>query len=485
MTSDPRAGTQPILRRPGTWAIVAFIGSLVVYLAVAFPQFGDTKFYGLGLDASVPELLAMLGGSDAGSYTTIAYDFLDGRIEDQNRWILNLWPPGVPFILWLIMLVNGGVMPIAAFVVITGLVWSAALALLAWLLVRRRAYFVLALFSLAWLLSPLLTGWVVQRGAISSDGISAALTAVLALALLYIGEPEFDRVKGARRYLYFGGMGLLLGTLCLFRVTWLFAIIASAAALVLFIVVRALSRTVRRRSRAGAAPRPFARTLPWVAAAVGFAIIVVPWTGVVGRVIHPGNYSWSLGEYQLAQAWMSDERLTSMNAQFLVDGEVNFACDLDPKRCAQIEAAEIATGTPYSGKGTHTFAQFGMSATFTAVANPIPFVGARSATTFVTWMSTPGEPVGSWGNVPFGIVSLFAFLGSIVLLVWQSARGRSSAFFLLMLTGANLGLIWLSHFETRYLLPLQVIGLVVVAAYTSRYESRVWGRLLRRQETAA
>ncbi|HWL00885.1 MAG TPA: hypothetical protein VNQ52_00775 [Microbacteriaceae bacterium] len=466
------------------WALLAFSGSLLIYLAVAFPRLGETQFYGLGIDASVPHLIATLGGSDAGSYTTIAYDFLDGRIEDQNRWILNLWPPGVPFLLWFIMLVNDGTLPIVPFVVITGVVWSAALALLAWLLIHRRAFMVLGLFSLAWLLTPLLTGWIVQGGAISSDGISAALTAVLALGLLLIGEPEFDSVRGLRRHLYFGALGLLLGVLCLFRVTWLFAILASAGALVLYLSIRAIVRVVRRHRHTDSAPKPLARTLPWIAAAVGFAIVVVPWTGVVGRVVHPGNYSWSQGDYQLAQAWMTDERLAELNADFLIDGEVNYACKLDPVQCAEIEATESAMEVPYGGLGANSFADFGKRAVLTALANPIPFVGARSATTFVTWMSTPGERVGAWSNVPFGIVSLIAFLSSLVLLVWQSARGRSAAFFLLMLTGANLGLIWLSHFETRYLLPLQVIGLVVVAVYASRRESSAWRRLLHRQETA-
>jgi len=464
------------------WLPLVFAGSLLVYLGVAFPQLGDTMFYGVGLDASMPQFLAALGGGDAGSYTTIAYDLLDGQIQDENRWILNLWPPGVPFLLWLIMVVNGGALPIVPFVVITGVLWAAALTLLSALLIRRRAFLMLGLFALAWLFGPLLTGWTVHRGAISSDGISAALTVILAAGLLLIGEPEFENVRGWRRHLYFGGIGLLLGVLCLFRVTWLFAILASSAALVLYISFRALIRAARRR-RGRDAPRPLARTLPWVAALVGFAIVVVPWTAVVGRVIHPGNYSWSQGEYQWAQTWMNDEQLAAIPyARFLIDGEVNWACDLDPMQCAQLEADESARDTPYDGQGEHSFTDFARRAILTAVGNPVPFIGSRSATTFVTWMSVPGDRVGAWSSVPFGIVSLLAFVSALVLLVRDSVRGRSGAFLLLMLAGANLGMIWLSHFETRYLMPLQTIGLVVVAVVVSRQEAELWRRARERRK---
>jgi len=478
----PTPTRPPVGSHLALWLPLVFAGSMLIYLAVAFPVLGETEFYGLGLDATTPQLLAVLGGSDAGSYTTIAYDFLDGRIEDANRWILNLWPPGVPFLLWVIMLVSGGALPIVPFVVVTGVLWSAALTLLAALLIKRRAFLLMILVAAAWLGGPLLTGWTVHRGAISSDGISAALTAIVAVALLWIGEPEFDRIRGWRRQLYFGAIGLLLGMLCLFRVTWLFAILASAVALVAFLAIRALVRAVRRR-RGNEARRPLGGALPWVAAVVGFAIVVGPWTVVAGRVIHPGNYSWSLGEYQWAQTWMSDEQLAANDAYFLIDGEVNWACDLDPAQCLQLETDESAKDVPYDGSGEHSFGDFQRRAVLAAAANAIPFIGARASTTFVAWMSTPGDRVGAWSNVPFGLISLLAFATALALLVRESIRGRSGAFLLLMLAGANLGMIWLSHFETRYLMPLQVIGLVVVVVVASRHEASLWRRL-RRGRTA-
>jgi hypothetical protein len=466
------------------WPLAAFLLSLAVFLLVAFPQFGATQFYGLSLDATTQQLIHTLGGSDAGSYTTLAYDFLDGRIDADNFWIINLWPPGVPFILWVIMLVNGGALPIVPLLVITGILWSLALVLVAMLLVRRGAYVVLALFSVCWLASPLLTGWTVHNGAISSDGLSAALTLVLALSLLFPSQPEFAGLSRRWRVAYFVGIGVLLGVLSLLRVTWLFATIAAFAALGLYLVIRAIIRAVRRRRQRQDVPKPLSGVPRWAAVVAGFAALAVPWTIVLGTLVHPGAFGWSAGDYQWAQTWVKDDRLTQINGYFLIDGEVNWACDLDAEQCDAIERIEETKLAPYDGTGEYSFKDFRTAAILTAVTHPLPFIAMRSGTTFESWLSAPGAAVGSYSAVPFGIVSLLSFLAACVLLVRDSIRGRTHSFLLLMFAGANVGMIWLSHFETRYLLPLHIIGLTTVAIALAAVEQPLWRRLRQRRTRA-
>ncbi|WP_157981682.1 hypothetical protein [Protaetiibacter intestinalis] len=474
------ARTRLVPRR--SWSIGVFIVALAVFLVIAFPALGDTRFYGIGLDATVPQLLKALGGSDSGSYTTLAYDYLDGTVDASNRWILNLWPPGVPFLLWVIMSVNGGALPIVPMLVITGIVWAAALALLAAVLIGRRAFVTLGLFSLAWLASPLLTGWTIHNGAISSDGISAGLTAILALGIYLTSQPEFAGIRRGRRLRYFGGLGLLLGLLCLLRVTWLFAALAALAALGVYLLIRTIVRTTRRRTPD--APAPLRHLTQWGVFLVGFGLVTSSWTIALGTYVHPGSYSWSSGDYQWAQLWMDDERLESYNARFLIDGEANWACDIDRAQCAELERVEVgkADGSPYDGNGPTTFSTFQRYALTTAITHPGPFIAMRSATTVEAWFAVPGDPVSSWTSVPFGALSLLTFLAAIVILAIDSIRGRSGPFLLLMLAGAHLAMIWLTHFETRYMMTFQVIGLVVIAIAVSPLERRVWHRIRTRKD---
>ena len=454
-----------------------FVIALCLYLALAFPQLGDTEFYGIPLTSTPAQFLHQLGGSDSGSYSRLALDFLDGNVSAENRWILNLWPPGIPFLLWFFMIVFGGTLPIVPMVVLTACLWSTALALLAVILVRRGAYVVFALFAAAWLFGPLLTGWTIHDGVISSDGISAALTAVVAIGLYFSTQQEFAAVPGKTRIVYFAGIGFLLGVLSLFRVTWLFAALASLLALAIFLAVVAVSRRLRRASPVTSAPTMRSTVISWGAVVTGFALLTAPWTVALGTVVHPGSYTWSSGDYQWAQLWMTDRHLEEGNASFLVDGEANWACEINPVECRELEQIEQEKTAPYNGVGI-TFDEFQKRAILTAASHPLEFVGLRSVTTFETWLSVPGQPVGSMTAVTSGLISLVLFLFSCVSLVRDSIKGRSGAFFLLMLAGANLGMVWLTHFETRYMMPLQTIGLVVAALALATHERGIRHRII-------
>jgi hypothetical protein len=456
-----------------------FLLSLGVYLLVAFPQFADTKFYGLSLNATTSDLVKNLGMGDGGSYTRLAVDLQDGSLQPENAWILNLWPPGVPIVLWIILKLTGGGLPIVPMIVLVGCLWSLALSLLALIVLRRRAVVSFVVFAAAWLAGPLLNGWTIHAGVISSDSISAALTVILAVALYFATQDEFRNFSRRIRLGYYLGVGLLLGVLSLFRVTWLYATLASLAALGVFVVVVALIRW-RRRQRNSSPVRESLKSMlvKWSVVVVGFGVIALPWTIALGTYVHPGNFSWSTGEYQWAQTWMTDEHLAKGNAYFLIEGDVNWACDLDPTECAELMKVEMARDAPYDGTGANTFAEFQHRAIMAAVEHPLEFAAQRTDVTVKAWLSVPGEPVGSMHAVGFGIVTLAFFLVSCGLLIRRFIQGRGEAFFLLMLAGANIAIVWLSHFETRYMMPVQVIGLVVFVLALSTRERELTLRIL-------
>ena len=456
-----------------------FVLSLGIYLLLAFPQFADTKFYGLSLDATTADLVDGLGFGDGGSYTRLAVDLQHGYISPGNRWILNLWPPGVPFVLLVILKLTGGGLPIVPMIVLVGCLWSLALSLLALILLRRRAFISFGLFAVVWLAGPLLSGWTIHGGVISSDGISAALTAILVIALYFATQDEFQKFSRRIRFGYYFAVGLLLGVLSLFRVTWLFATLASLVALGIYLAVVALRRWRRHRLARDPVGQSLKAILTrWSAVVVGFAVLAAPWTIVLGTYVHPGNLSWSTGDYQLAQTWMTDDYLKKGNAGFLIDGKANWACELDPTECAKLMQIETAREHPFDGTGENSFSDFQRRAILAAVEHPAEFVAQRTDVTVRAWLSVPGEPVGSMRAVGFGIVTLAFFLFSCGLLIRRFCQGHSEAFFLLMLAGANIGMLWLTHFETRYMMPLQVIGLVVIVLALSTKEREFAHRLV-------
>jgi hypothetical protein len=178
---------------------------------------------------------------------------------------------------------------------------------------------------------------------------------------------------------------------------------------------------------------------------------------------------------------MSDSHLDSIGAGFLKNGGANWPCNIAPTQCAVLAKHELATAAPYSGQAPYTFTFFEHASIKAAAQNPVAFVANRSGFTIGAWLSSPGAGVGTFDNVGFGVLSLVAFLAALAVLIWQSIEQRAVSVFLFLILGANIGVVWLTHFETRYLVPLQTISLVVLALAIVRFERGLWSKLQSRR----
>jgi hypothetical protein len=452
---------------------IVFVLSFAVELWCALPNGLATHFYGLPATTPASSLIPQLGASDAGSYLGAALDLQDGMITSEYLWVLNLWPPGMPLILAVMIKLGGGASPVIPMVVLICLLWSTVLTVMASVCMKHRGYISFAAFTVIWLISPVFTAWTIHSGVLGSDGLATAIGALVAIGLMHIAtSPPPARV----RWLLHAGLGIGFAALAHLRIMWFYAVPAALLVVVILVVARMSYRWLAKKPNTPHDERK--AYLGWLVLFATFVALCTPWT-VIGAVkLHPGNLSWSQGDYQFAQLWMPDDDLKEIGGSFLVTGGANWPCQIAEDQCAQIAREERAATHPYGGDPPNTFTHLRNEAFAVALTHPGEFVANRSAVTIGAWLSTPGGAVGSFNNVGFGAATLLAFFAALGTLIYRSRRS-AAALCLFLLLGANMAILWLTHFETRYLVPLQAISMVVVVFAALPLEQRFWSRATR------
>ena len=472
-TSDPSWSRRSRFA-PALVFISAFLISLVYGLWRALPSGAATLFYGLPADSRIAALLPRLGLSDSGSYLWAAVDLQDGVMSNAYIWVLNLWPPGIPYVLATLIKIGEGDSPVIGMVIVICTLWATVFATLATILVPRGGYLITAIFSVFWFVSPIFTAWTIRDGILGSDGLATAVGTLVAIGLVTATRPSL----GMRaRFVLFGALGVGLAALAYLRILWFYTVPLALGALLVVALLALGVALIRghlsslRRHRAGIGQ--------WAVLGAIFIGLCTPWTIYVATTLHPGNPSWSMGDYQWAQLWQPTETLEAAGAGFLVAGGGNWPCELAPQRCAQINDAETATAAPYGGSEGMTFSEFRQEALLVAVTKPLDFIVDRVGVTLRSWLSVPGASVGTFGNIGFGLMTLAGFGLAVGILIVLGVRRHSTAIFLLMIFAVNVGVIWLTHFETRYLVPLQAMSLVVLAISALPLEQRLWSKFRR------
>jgi hypothetical protein len=182
----------------------------------------------------------------------------------------------------------------------------------------------------------------------------------------------------------------------------------------------------------------------------------------LAKLVATGTVSWSNSDYVWAQPWMSEDYLRVNNADFLADGGANWACEIDPLACDQIYKLESVAENPFSGFGKHTFSEFRNLALLSIIENPLTFSQNRLKYTFRAYTSGAGSPVGLSDNYIKGIIFLFLYLYLITktIINWRKLD-ELELFGSTMLVGLLVPIL-VSHFETRYLMPIQALTLVLI-----------------------
>jgi hypothetical protein len=423
----------------------------------------ETKFFGsVDLNASNNILIAGLGLSDTGNYMRVAVDVQDLTISQENKWIIGLWPPGMPGYLAFLTFISGGGNPTAIATLVFISLWSLLYAILVSILISKKFLLIALGFSYIWLFSPLLTGYNTDYGVLASDGISSIIMAfavIIVFKLFSVHQSSSSKVIVLSTLL-----GFTLATAAHFRLVWTFSILAG---IILSYMFYFLANRLLSYSKSGnLASKRKDLLFPFSITSFVFVLLLIPWTLIAEAKIHPGSYNWSNGDYVWAQRWMSDQYLIDGGASFLVEGEANWSCEIDKEQCAEITQAEISAGTFYSGNGPYSYAEFRNRALISAVENPMHWLKIMTSKLLETWLTMPGAPIGSAPNLLGGVLTILAYLASLFYLLRDFLRANNIfALFLFFVSTITVAVLYLEHFESRYMIPTQVLALVILVFY--------------------
>lgn len=450
-----KAATRSRVRRPVGRCVVG--GTLFVVLAFVFLASAAGEGYGEGVDLgdSKAEVLAKVcPGPDSCYYLAAGQELLEGDLlTPENHWILNLWPPGGAVVSSLYLVVGKSGVPLPLVVGLFAITaWTAVLYLWFQFLYSRVGFGLATGAVLMVALGQPMRKWYLAEGLFYADSVSVILFLGALLALLV---PRGENVRNFRR----GGAaaGLLLAAAAYVRVPFeLAALVLSLAAALLagFELLRSFLRGPRRlRPRIVGQSRlsPSAHAL--LACVVVFHLATIPWRFVAAEVVRPGDFRWSVASVCCwYPGWMPSEYLYAQGSGWLVEGTFNTPCRVEPDRCADIFAAEVASGTPYAGL-VHTNGEFA-SLTMDALAHhPIRWTEIKLKAAARFWFDA--EEVETLQLLENGMLLVLLFFVAAGGSRRLGALGVGAYLLVLAAAIAALGPGYIFHFEERYFFPLK------------------------------
>jgi len=451
--------------------------SLIFFILICLnflPNGLDTPYLGVTVSASPQQLLNVLGSSDPGNYLRGAIDLQDLQISTDNRWIFYLWPPGQMLLLALI--INFGFPPVFTLLIIFAMLWSIiGAAILLKALQGKFWYLVLPSVSILWFTDSPFVGWNQSYGAIGTDGIG---TAVICLLFVYLSVLWNKVQLGSSFNPWISGfiVAASLSFLSHLRIIFLFSIVFSFVLILLKKIVelgyaRLNPPRWQIRNLDAFNVQSIQKSKLLLVILISFSVSLVPFT--VFKYQKTSSFSWSNSDYQWAQRWMTDAYLNKNNAGFLVEGGANWACEIDPVKCREIQKSELLTDNPYSGFNRYDYQEFRNLAFISIVNHPLDFLKNRVSLVGKSFTSDAGAPVGSNGNFYRGIIFLVMYLYLVVRGIRRFLHLNDFELFTLFMMVGLLAPLFVAHFETRYLIPVQALTIVVFTFYASNFAKPV------------
>jgi hypothetical protein len=453
--------------------LIGTVTSLIFFISIfltLLPNGLDTPYLGVTVSASPQQLLNVLGFSDSGNYLRGAIDLQDLQINTDNRWIFDLWPPGQMLLLALV--ISFGLPPVFTLLIIFTALWSiigAAIVLQA--LQGKFWYLVIPSFLILWFTGSPFVGWNQSEGAIGTDGIS---TAVLCLLFVYFSIVWKKVKKGSSFNSWRTGLitAASLSFLSHLRIVFLYSIVLSFVLILLkklvamgYTSLNAPGQQIRNLDTLSVHSRQKTKLLLIIV--VSFSVSLVPFTFFKHQ--RTGSFSWSNSDYQWAQLWMTDAYLTKNNAGFLIAGGANWACKIDPIKCREIEKSELLSKNPYSGFNTYDYSEFRNLAFVSIINHPLSFFGNRVSLVEKSFTSNAESPVGSNNNFYRGLIFLMMYLYLVIQGIGRFRNLDDFELFIFFMLVGLLAPLFVTHFETRYLIPVQAITLVIFTFHASNF----------------
>jgi hypothetical protein len=247
--------------------------------------------------------------------------------------------------------------------------------------------------------------------------------------------------------------GLSLGISLYFRWAFLLVVVLVVAFAVIGILYISFRQMMSLRVRGMETQRKFhSQGAMKILAALGIGVIVAiaPWTAYAGLVLHPGNPTWSTGDYQWAQRWLTDSQLKGEGAIFLEEGGANWACKIAPDKCLVLNPVAVANDAK-------DYLALRDEALTAVVIHPIDFIANRLDFGTRAAFSLPGSSVGSFSGIGYGVLAAVMFLAMSTLLVRFFKRNVPFSSVLVLAGVGIVAALGVAHFETRYLIPLTLV----------------------------
>lgn len=392
------------------------------------------------LFTELEELISIQGGGDSGAYLLGGHALTENDMLGEHRWIFNLWPPGMVHLYALV--ISTGVPIVFAMFLISSATYGLVLTFLFFIIQKSLGIRVALFGTLFALLNPFAIISLGPGSVLYSDGLGASFLALAIMSWL-VWMPSLLSGTGKSLTGYYG-LVFALSSVLLVSLRW-----AMVPVIGLFwLAAGAASLNSRRVAKQGQdIPSPVGM-FEFSKALIIAVMSALPWTLYVATVLHPPNPFWSVGtNYTWAHRWLRDEDLPG----FLIAGNANWACDLNPEKCEVLRPLAIDGGLAYS--------VFRNEALTTAVSQPLGFLSTGLADFFRGFFSLPYTGVGSYSlwylSAVSAVLILVALVASALRKNWLGPMGTA----LLLLP--TLAVIAVFHIESRYLLPLHYYAFTV------------------------
>lgn len=443
-------------------AIAPGAAFFVLLMLMSMPQGIDTLLTAakVPVDTGSAELLQKLGASDAGSLLGAAMSITkEGTMLTPTFGVFNYWPPGMVGVDIVLLAVEKvtGLAIVFLMVVLNAIVWSVFLGITFQVIRARRGIAIATIFAAGSLLYSGTALWGVNGGLFYSDSFGA-LAFCAAIVVLYCLP---DVLSPRRRFWNAIGAGLLLGTAAYFRASYELVdnviFVVAGGIVVILLILR------RWRPSLSSAGTLWRVTVPLALAGVGYMAFTLPWRLYATKRIRPGDLRWStVADLVNGARWKQDALLNSQGAKFLEVGHVNWSCEIDPVKCADIARLELASSAPYTGNGHFTNSQFLTMSIQSIFEHPLAFLGERLAALTLGVTTATGAGIGNLAVVETVILAILLVLSYIAF--FRRAGFRNPGF--VLFTGGTLvQVVTLAgfHMESRYFLGIE-LGVIVVSA---------------------
>ena len=396
--------------------------------------------------ADASEWRTYFGQGDAGSYLMVALDLVgDFSIASDNRWALQLWPPGMPILEWIIILVFGPKSITLALAFLTSALWSTVIVLFFKEVADRLANFNKGFSSLSviivFTLLPVFT-WTGQSFLFNSEPIGLALFSIAIIKLWPILVLEDSH---GRRYLkQYVQSGFFIGAASYFRAPFF---LLGIVIMVVLLIHKVITYNWMRMRKRTIAPHFGSAVL----LSASFCIVVAPWLIISSNTIRPGIISWTQSDDLGTRAWINKSD-PSTPAWYASSGP-GWACDIAPKECAQ-----LLLETP----GNEVLQKLAIRA---IVYEPLKFISNRAEYFF----RASFIPISGTATLLESLLNLITITFLPVAFFLQLVRRKflASTMVLVMVVALILPPT-LYHFEPRYLGPMKFFGVLLLMEEITR-----------------